>query len=141
EGGDEDRAVDADLVHRRHHLVTRHVIGPVRHRVPGSLWGVRLIGVDLGIDDRHRESSSVARKRLVQVAPAYISFNHVRLAYLSLPTMMWSCTEISSGFVTSTTTFAPASVSARPSLLIVPTPQLQWPRDLLFQPFDDLGFD
>ena len=36
-GGDEDRAVDADLVHRRHHLVTRDVIGPVRHTVPGPL--------------------------------------------------------------------------------------------------------
>src|SRR5207247_2149375 len=35
-GGDEDRAVDPDLVHRRHHLVTRDVIGPVRHTVPGS---------------------------------------------------------------------------------------------------------
>jgi len=36
-GGDEDRAVDADFVHRRHHLVTRDVIGPVRHTVPRSL--------------------------------------------------------------------------------------------------------
>jgi hypothetical protein len=55
-GGDEDRAVDADLVHCRHHLVTRDVIGPVRHCVPGSLWGVRLIGMDLRIDNRHWES-------------------------------------------------------------------------------------
>jgi hypothetical protein len=62
EGGDEDRAVDADLVHRRHHLVPRDVIGPVRHGVPGSLGSVRLISVDLGIDDRHRESSCVRRK-------------------------------------------------------------------------------
>ena len=71
-GGDEDRAVDADLVHRRHHLVTRDVIGPVRHTVPGSLWRVRLIGVDLGIDDRHRGSSSIAKESSVsqQVAPA-----------------------------------------------------------------------
>src|SRR5262249_16090475 len=53
-GGDEDRAVDADLVHRLHHLVTRDVVGPVRHTVPGSLRGVRLIGMDLGIDDSHR---------------------------------------------------------------------------------------
>jgi len=52
-------AVDADLIHRRHHLVTRDVIGPVRHTVPGSLRGVRLIGMDLGIDDSHRGSSSV----------------------------------------------------------------------------------
>ena len=51
---DEDRAVDADLVHRRHHLVTRDVVGPVRHRVPGPLRAVRLIGMDLGIDNRHR---------------------------------------------------------------------------------------
>ena len=54
-GGDEDRAVDADPVHRRHHLVTRDVIGPVRHGVPGPFRRVRLIDVDLGIDDRHRE--------------------------------------------------------------------------------------
>src|SRR6266481_5367026 len=59
EGGDEDRAVDADLVHRGHHLVTRDVIGPVRHTVPRSLRRVRLIGMDLGIDNRHRGSSSV----------------------------------------------------------------------------------
>ena len=52
--GDEDRAVDADLVHRRHHLVSRDVIGPVRHTVPGSLRSVRLIGMDLGIDNCHR---------------------------------------------------------------------------------------
>jgi hypothetical protein len=58
-GGDEDRAVDADLVHRRHHLVSRDVIGPVRHTVPRSLRRVRLIGMDLGIDNRHRGSSSV----------------------------------------------------------------------------------
>src|SRR4029077_6033368 len=30
------------------------------HAVPGSLWRVRLISVDLGIDDRHRESSSIS---------------------------------------------------------------------------------
>jgi hypothetical protein len=57
-GGNEDRAVDADLVHCRHHLVTRGVIGPIRHMVPGSLRGVGLIGMDLGIDDRHRGRSS-----------------------------------------------------------------------------------
>src|SRR3979411_1035767 len=57
--GDEDRAVDADLVYRRYHLVTRDVIGPVRHAVPRSLRSVRLIGVDLGIDNRHRNSSLV----------------------------------------------------------------------------------
>src|SRR5262249_31217816 len=61
-GGDEDRAVDADLVHRRHHLITRDVIGPVRHTVPGSLRCVRLISVDLGIDDRHRTSTLVVRE-------------------------------------------------------------------------------
>jgi len=52
-GGDEDRAVDADLVHGRHHLVTRDVIGPVRHAVPRPLRGIRLIGMDLRIDDTH----------------------------------------------------------------------------------------
>ena len=46
-GGDEDRAVDADLVHRCHHLVNRNVIGPIRRTVPWSLRGVRLISVDL----------------------------------------------------------------------------------------------
>ena len=51
---DEDRAVDADLVHRRHHLVTGDVIRPVRHAVPRSLRRVRLVGVDLGIDNHHR---------------------------------------------------------------------------------------
>src|SRR5262249_698927 len=52
--GDEDRAVDADLVHCRPHLITRDVIRPVRNTVPGPFWCVRLIDVDLGIDDRHR---------------------------------------------------------------------------------------
>jgi hypothetical protein len=52
--GDKDGAVDADLVHRRHHLVTRDVSGPIRHRVPGPFRRVRFIDVDLGIDDRHR---------------------------------------------------------------------------------------
>ena len=56
-GGDEDRAVDADLVHRRHHLVAGDVIGPVRHAVPGPLRRVGLIGMDLGIDDGHRSGS------------------------------------------------------------------------------------
>jgi hypothetical protein len=63
-GRDEDRAVDTDLVHRRHHLVTGHVIGPVRHSVPGSLWIVRLVSVDLGIDDRHPGSSSNLERRV-----------------------------------------------------------------------------
>ena len=49
---DVDRAVDANLVHRRHHLVAGDVRGPVRHAVPGSLRRVRRIGMDLGIDDR-----------------------------------------------------------------------------------------
>src|SRR5262249_32866151 len=53
-GGDEDRAVDPDLVHRRHHLVTRNVIGPVRHTVPGSVRRVRLLGVDVRLDDVRR---------------------------------------------------------------------------------------
>src|SRR5580698_747698 len=53
---DEDRAVDADLVHRRYHLVTRDVIGPVRHIVPGPLRRVGLVGMDLGIDNRHPDA-------------------------------------------------------------------------------------
>ena len=50
------------LVHRRHHLVTCDVIGPVAHTVPRSLCSVRLIGMDLGIDNNHRESSSGPRR-------------------------------------------------------------------------------
>ena len=65
-GGDEDRAVDADLVHGRHHLITRDVIGPVWHTMPGSLRGVRLIGMDLRIDDRHWGSSSVPSELVSQ---------------------------------------------------------------------------
>ena len=61
-GGDEDGAVDAYLVHGRHHLVTCDVIGPVRHAVPGSLRSVRLISVDLGIDDRHEEAPQLLRE-------------------------------------------------------------------------------
>jgi hypothetical protein len=52
-------AVDGNVIHRRHHLVARYVIGPVRHAVPRPLRRVRLIGVDLGIDDHHRASSSL----------------------------------------------------------------------------------
>src|ERR1700722_5052408 len=62
-GRDEDRAVDADLVHRRHHLVAGGVRGPVRHAVPGPLRRVRLIGMDLGIDDRHGLLHGLLRSR------------------------------------------------------------------------------
>src|SRR5947209_8788345 len=55
-GGDEDRAIDADRVHGRHHLVTGDVSGPIRDTVPGPFRSVRLVDVDLGIDDRHREA-------------------------------------------------------------------------------------
>ncbi len=34
---------------------SRESAGPIRDTVPGPFRGVRLIGVDLGIDDRHRE--------------------------------------------------------------------------------------
>jgi hypothetical protein len=54
-GGDEDRAVNADRVHGRHHLVTGDVIGPIRDTMPGPFRGVRLIDVNLGIDDHHRD--------------------------------------------------------------------------------------
>ena len=50
-GRDEDRAIDADLVHRRHHLVAGDVSRPVRNRVPGPLRRVGLIGMNLGIDN------------------------------------------------------------------------------------------
>src|SRR3984893_3859053 len=53
-GGDEDRAVDADRVHRGHQPVTRDGIGPVRASVPGPFRGVRLVDVNLGIDGGHR---------------------------------------------------------------------------------------
>src|ERR1041385_2411622 len=52
-GRDEDRAVDADLVHRRHHFVAGDVSRPVRHGGPRPRRRVRLIGMDLGIDDHH----------------------------------------------------------------------------------------
>jgi hypothetical protein len=63
---------DEARVHRRHHLVTRDVIGPIRHTVPGALRRVGLIRVDLGIDNRHRGSSSVLSRFMVwePVAPA-----------------------------------------------------------------------
>jgi hypothetical protein len=41
------------FIHRRYHLVAGNVIGPIRHTMPGLLRSVRLIGVDLGIDDHH----------------------------------------------------------------------------------------
>ena len=62
--GDEDRAVDADLVHRRHHLVAGDVIGPVRHGVPRPFRRVCLIGMDLGIDNGHRGCSSLMIPRI-----------------------------------------------------------------------------
>jgi len=49
-----DRAVDADLTHRRHHLIPGDVRRPVRHPEPRPLRRVRRVGVDLGIDDCHR---------------------------------------------------------------------------------------
>src|SRR5258706_2744814 len=57
-GGNIDRAVDAHLVHRRHHLVAGDVRRPVGHAVPGPLRRVRRVGMDLGIDDRHRRRST-----------------------------------------------------------------------------------
>ena len=48
---DEDRAINADLVHRRHHLVAGDMRRPVRHAVPRAARCVGLVGVDLGIDD------------------------------------------------------------------------------------------
>src|SRR5262249_16803859 len=70
EGGDEDCAVDADFVHRGHHLVTRGVIGPVRYAVPGSLRGVGLIGMDLRIADSHRrEARLVPREFAIAAGP------------------------------------------------------------------------
>jgi hypothetical protein len=59
-------------VHCRHHLVTRDVIGPVGHSVPRSLRSVRLISVDLGIDDHHRESCSIASKFRVATRDARV---------------------------------------------------------------------
>jgi hypothetical protein len=53
EGGDEDRPVDAEPVHRRDRLVAGGAGGPVGHAVPGPLGRVRLVGVDLRVDDGH----------------------------------------------------------------------------------------
>src|SRR5262249_35706078 len=66
----EDRAIDANLVHRRDHLVAGDVVGPVRHRVPRALRRVRLVGVDLGIDDRHRRRSSVLSEFDITAGPS-----------------------------------------------------------------------
>ena len=49
----------ATFVHRRHHLVTGNVIGPVGDDVPRPFWRVRLVHMHLGIYDRHREVSSI----------------------------------------------------------------------------------
>src|SRR5687767_13490766 len=69
-GGDEDRAVDADLVHRLHHLVTRDVVGPVRHTLPRPTRRVRLIDMDLRIYDRHGRSLPLGGYMILQqVAP------------------------------------------------------------------------
>jgi len=59
-GADEDRTVDTDRIHRRHHLIAVNMVGPFVRRVPGTVrWipgTVRRIGgiyVDLRINDRH----------------------------------------------------------------------------------------
>ena len=82
-GRDEDRAVDADLVHRRDHLVAGDVGGQFGTRVPGPLRRVRFVGVDLGIDDRHRASSLVGGRNPVGCGTMPVSFalapqNHFR---------------------------------------------------------------
>ena len=51
EGGDVDGAVNANLVHRRHHLVAGNVRRPVWHAVPRSLPGVCRISMNLGVND------------------------------------------------------------------------------------------
>src|SRR5438876_39042 len=60
EGGDEDRTVYPELVLRRQLLLARGAGGPVRHAAPRPLRRIRLIGVDLGIDD-HREATGEKR--------------------------------------------------------------------------------
>ena len=50
---DEDGTVDIELVHFRHHLVSRNMGGPVGRAVPWPAGRVRLVGMDLRIDDGH----------------------------------------------------------------------------------------
>src|SRR5262245_2060208 len=114
-GGDEDRAVDADLVHCRHHLVTRGVIRPVRHIVPGSLLGVCLIGMDLGIDDGHRASSGIAA-----AAPVSGAFSLVPDSGISAAAFSPCCTL---------GTVAATSVIGRPwvgAMVLTPSRSLKW---------------
>jgi len=60
EGRDEDRAMNADLVHRRDHFVARHMCGPVRHAMPRPLRVVGVIGVDLRINNHHCSNAFVS---------------------------------------------------------------------------------
>ena len=53
ERGDQQRAVDADGVHRRHHVVARDLRRAVQHRGPGPAGMIALVGVNLGIDRQH----------------------------------------------------------------------------------------
>ena len=57
-GGYEDRAVNADRIHRYHHLVASDMVGPVRYRVPGAVRRVGGIDMDLGINNGHGGGSS-----------------------------------------------------------------------------------
>jgi hypothetical protein len=53
----QQRAVDADRIHRRHHLVTGDLRRPVQRRRPWPARMVALIGMHLRVDDGHDVSS------------------------------------------------------------------------------------
>jgi hypothetical protein len=56
EGRDDDRGVDADRIHRRHHLLAARRCRAVQLADPGPARMVALVGVHLDVDYRHRGS-------------------------------------------------------------------------------------
>ena len=59
---DQERAVHADLVHGRHHVVAGDFVGAVQEAEPRASGAVPLVGVNLGIDDwRVRHGCSAVR--------------------------------------------------------------------------------
>ena len=50
---DQQCAIDADGIHRRHHVVARDFGGPVQDGGPGPAGVIALVGVHLGVDDGH----------------------------------------------------------------------------------------
>ena len=61
-GRDQDRAVDAHLVHCGDHLIASHFRWSVEKTDPRPLGTVALVGVDLGVDHRRFHG-----RRMIQV--------------------------------------------------------------------------